>query len=351
MPGLNDTARAIAFTCLWGASLAQAGEVTIPHTFSAGTPALASQVNANFAAVETAVDGNAADIASLQALVSAQAATIATLQTQVNAVMANSVLALNGALSLGTDAQGNPTAFVTGVNVQIVNGLGTTDAVNGLGNLTIGYNETAPTPTAFCSTNLYIDQANCEFRGGIWAANQRTGSHNLIVGAGNAYTRHGGLIAGYANSTNAAYASVSGGNYNLARGDHSASSGGYHNRTDNYSSSVSGGAENHARAEGSSISGGSFNLTSGFRASVSGGLTNTAQGANSSVTGGDTNLASGETSSVAGGAYNTAVGIDSAVTGGCSNDALGVRSTVSGGLGRTANSGYDWVAGLLFQEN
>lgn len=351
MPGLNDTARAIAFTCLWGASLAQAGEVTIPHTFSAGTPALASQVNANFAAVETAVDGNAADIASLQALVSAQAATIATLQTQLNAVMANSVLALNGALSLGTDAQGNPTAFVTGVNVQIVNGLGTTDAVNGLGNLTIGYNETAPTPTAFCSTNLYIDQANCEFRGGIWAANQRTGSHNLIVGAGNAYTRHGGLIAGYANSTNAAYASVSGGNYNLARGDHSASSGGYHNRTDNYSSSVSGGAENHARAEGSSISGGSFNLTSGFRASVSGGLTNTAQGANSSVTGGDTNLASGETSSVAGGAYNTAVGIDSAVTGGCSNDALGVRSTVSGGLGRTANSGYDWVAGLLFQEN
>ncbi len=169
--------------------------------------------------------------------------------------------------------------------------------------------------------------------------------------------------------------------YHLARGDHSAISGGYHNRTDNYSSSVSGGAENHARAEGSSISGGSFNLTSGFRASVSGGLTNTAQGANSnvsggelnvasgdrasvsgglnntaqglysSVTGGDTNLASGETSSVAGGAYNTAVGIDSAVTGGYSNDALGVRSTVSGGLGRTANSGYDWVAGLLFQEN
>ena len=41
-----------------------AGEVDIPNTFSAGTPAVAADVNGNFTAVETAVDGNAVDIAA-----------------------------------------------------------------------------------------------------------------------------------------------------------------------------------------------------------------------------------------------------------------------------------------------
>jgi len=39
-----------------------AGSVTIPHSFSANTTAKASEVNANFSAVKTAVDGNADDI-------------------------------------------------------------------------------------------------------------------------------------------------------------------------------------------------------------------------------------------------------------------------------------------------
>lgn len=44
-----------------------AGEVTIPNTFSANTKAKASEVNANFTAVKTAVDGNVADIATNKA--------------------------------------------------------------------------------------------------------------------------------------------------------------------------------------------------------------------------------------------------------------------------------------------
>jgi len=39
-----------------------AGSVTIPHSFTANTTAKASEVNANFNAVKTAVDGNADDI-------------------------------------------------------------------------------------------------------------------------------------------------------------------------------------------------------------------------------------------------------------------------------------------------
>ena len=49
-----------------------AGELEIPHEFTAGTPAVAAEVNANFDAVEVAVDDNAADIAALNG---AQAAT------------------------------------------------------------------------------------------------------------------------------------------------------------------------------------------------------------------------------------------------------------------------------------
>ncbi len=43
-----------------------AAEVDIPNSFSAGTPAVAADVNANFTAVETAVDGNAVDIVGLR---------------------------------------------------------------------------------------------------------------------------------------------------------------------------------------------------------------------------------------------------------------------------------------------
>ena len=51
----------------------------------------------------------------------------------------NSVLALNGKLKLAQQ-NGYKTALFTGVNVQVVNGLGKTDIINGLGNLIVGYN-------------------------------------------------------------------------------------------------------------------------------------------------------------------------------------------------------------------
>jgi hypothetical protein len=50
---------------------AQAGDVTIPKTFTADTPAKAEDVNANFNAVATAVNGTATDVAALKIAVKA----------------------------------------------------------------------------------------------------------------------------------------------------------------------------------------------------------------------------------------------------------------------------------------
>jgi hypothetical protein len=60
--------------------------VSIPNTFTAGTAATAAQVNANFAALKTAVD-------ALQTQGAADAARIATLETKLAALGANKPLA------------------------------------------------------------------------------------------------------------------------------------------------------------------------------------------------------------------------------------------------------------------
>lgn len=104
----------------------------------------------------------------------------------------------------GVYRNGNNLIF-SGVNLQVVNGTGTTDgAGNSVGNLIVGYNEPR-------------DKAK---------DNVRTGSHNVIVGSNNNYTSHGGIVAGLYNTISGKYSSVTGGTYNTAGGDFSVVSGG-----------------------------------------------------------------------------------------------------------------------------
>src|SRR5919197_6403537 len=124
-------------------------------------------------------------------------------------------------------------------NVYIRNGSGKTDgAVNGLGNLIIGYNETT-------GENL-----------------KRTGSHNLVIGPEHAYSSFGGLVVGRENTISAPYASVSGGRLNTASG---------------LAASVSGGSVNTASADFASVSGGKSNEAKGLAASGPGGISNMSQ--------------------------------------------------------------------------
>jgi hypothetical protein len=104
------------------------------------------------------------------------------------------------------DGQGGTvrTARISGINVQVVNGQGTTDTLNGLGNLIVGYNEL-----------------------GNPSDDNRTGSHNIITGRANSFSSYGGLVAGHGNTVSQRWSSVSGGVYNTASGTYSSVSGGY----------------------------------------------------------------------------------------------------------------------------
>ncbi len=94
---------------------------------------------------------------------------------------------------------------LSGVNLRIVNGMGQTATTNGLGNLLLGYNES---------------------RGTFVPADDRTGSHNLVVGRMNNYLSYGGLVAGHFNEIAGPFATVTGGTVNTASGEAASVSGG-----------------------------------------------------------------------------------------------------------------------------
>ncbi len=120
----------------------------------------------------------------------------------------------------------------TGINVQILSGSGATDgALNGKGNLIVGYNKST--------------------RG-----QSRTGSNNLVVGDEHEYTSYGGLVAGRINTIAGPWASVSGGDGTTASGSQA---------------SICGGGDNVASGDVASVSGGVFNTANGLFSSISGG--------------------------------------------------------------------------------
>jgi hypothetical protein len=151
----------------------------------------------------------------------------------------------NKLAAMAFDAASNE-VVVTGANLRIVNGLGTTETTNGLGNLIVGYNE---------------------LRSG--GRNTRTGSHNVVVGEGNNFSSFGGLVVGAGNEISGHFASVSGGQTNTASGDFASISGGIENTADARAGSISGGMMNRIIGlevlgfEASSISGGSNNIAKG----------------------------------------------------------------------------------------
>jgi hypothetical protein len=97
---------------------------------------------------------------------------------------------------------GKPTIQFSGANVQIVSGSGATNAaVNGEGNLIIGYDESPGT---------------------------QTGSHNLILGVAQTFTNYGAIVGGSHNTSKGIYSAVFGYG-NSANGGESTVTGGRSN--------------------------------------------------------------------------------------------------------------------------
>ena len=221
--------------------------------------------------------------------------------------------------------------YFSGVNVHIVSGSGSTAGThNGYGNLIVGYNE---------------------LRG---EDDDRSGSHNIIVGSKHNYSSHGGLVVGYNNTisgpyasvsggingtASAYYASVSGGSQNTANGNYASVSGGYQNTASGNYAGVSGGFNNTASYYYASVSGGRDNTANGHSASVSGGRGNSAASSYGSVSGGSGNETNGEHAAISGGTNNTASGDESSISGGANNQAMGYAAYVGGGGGTNAADG------------
>lgn len=361
----------IMLILLLGFSSSFAGQVSTPHEFEANTKAVAAEVNENFGAVQSAVNDNDSRIAALETAVAALLTRVTDLETEnaalradttaiqttnanqdtsitanasdiadaqvdlsdlyslnlntrVTAVENNTVLALDGTLTAGTDGNGYPAAFLTGFNLHIRNGENDTRTVNGTGNLIIGYNE---------------------LRG---SGDDRTGSHNLVVGRGHSYSSYGGQVIGSWNTISGAHASVSAGTYNQATGPNSSVSGGRGNRASSSASSVSGGNLNSATEYSSSVAGGNRCVASGRFSIVGGGSSVNASSDYSTAMGGWLNNVIGEYASVFGGSRNgctdnTDDGIDDCA--GSTSGASGIYSTVVGGYAGTASGSMSVVIG------
>ncbi len=121
------------------------------------------------AAARTELSAQAAARQDLQAQLSAlqtQQADLNTLRQQVEllraevkGLKANTVLDLNGYLTFDV-SNGYPTALFRGINVQIVNGTGDTQTINGMGNLIVGYNRPS-TGSFICSIGSADSEAAC----------------------------------------------------------------------------------------------------------------------------------------------------------------------------------------------
>jgi hypothetical protein len=140
--------------------------------------------------------------------------------------------------------EGHPEFVISGANLRIVNGLGSTETTNGTGNLIVEYNE--PRPPGFVPVDVPV-------------GDNRTGSHNIVVGAWQNFSSFGGLVVGIGSEISGERASVSGGVVNTANEFGASISGGAHNIASGAASSISGGLFNNALGETSSISGGTNN--------------------------------------------------------------------------------------------
>ncbi len=171
---------------------------------------------------------------------------VETLEETVEDLESNAVLDLDPYVKVEPDETldgvASPHVIFEGVNIHVRSGSGETgdqSELTGLGNLIIGYNEQPVTPPED-------------------SPQDRTGSHNLVIGPDHNYSGHGGFVAGAQNTISGSNASVSGGKANVASGMTSSVSGGSGNEASGILASICGGLGNEASEKYAAICDGEF---------------------------------------------------------------------------------------------
>ena len=250
--------------------------------------------------------------------------------------LANRVAALEALLQDVTRTPagigGQDTLRFSGMNVQIVDGSGTTECNDGTGNLFDG--------PCNGQGNLVVGYAE------NLLAYARTGSHNMVGGHFNGWTSYGGAVLGEQNRITNDYATVLGGAVDVASGAYTVVAGGRNNQATTSFAVVVGGEDNTASSVAAAIFGGNLNQATGNYTTVLGGHSNTATGFATTVSGGGMNTAGGAATSISGGIGNVADDTTcgnsqggATVTGGRSNLSNGCQTAVSGGYQNTASDG------------
>lgn len=172
------------------ATVALGANVTLPFTYTPGTTARASEVNANFTAVKTAVDDNNTRLTTAEGGLTALTARVAALESQ--AAAGAHLYAEQG----GTDANANVDDVwvdVVGTNIPLTLTAAHNVRYQMLGRL---YNYgSAPTATTECSVRIVKDTANTPLipptvpttTGDWWAvmsgdANNAGNAHQVALG-------------------------------------------------------------------------------------------------------------------------------------------------------------------------
>ncbi|MPW96505.1 cell surface protein [Moraxella catarrhalis] len=174
----------------------------------------------------------------------------------------------------------------------------------------------------------------------------------LIVGALGMATTASAQLVRVGNTINkAGGAHVGGGDYNEAKGTHSAIGGGLLNIAKGEKSTIGGGYTNAAEGTHSTVGGGNNNQATDNYSTIGGGDDNKAEGTYSTIGGGDNNTAKGVHSTIVGGRNNQAQGRYSTVAGGYKNEATGENSTVAGGYDNRATGKNSFAAGVENKAN
>jgi len=107
-----------------------AADVTIPNSFTAGSPAVAADVNANFSAVETAVDDNNSRVTTNAGNISTNTAAIAVNTAAIAAIPGNAVYDYRNYLSTASSKTFATSGTVPCGNVETRSFVRTTNGAN-----------------------------------------------------------------------------------------------------------------------------------------------------------------------------------------------------------------------------